>query len=758
MTSVSSKGLHESARLHVTGEASFIDDLAEPAGLLHGALLTSPHPRARILSHSGEAIRQWPGVHTVLFAEDLPVSSARLGSIAHDEPVLAASEVFAVGQVVALVAAESPDLARRAAAALEVSYEVLPALLTVDQAIEKQSFHTKPHIIQRGDVHEAFERSFLRLEGDFVSGGQEHFYLETQVAMVLPLEGGNFQVYSSTQHPSEVQADVARFLGLGRQQVVVQCSRMGGAFGGKESQASNVAVLATLGARFTGRPVKLRLDRPTDMNTTGKRHPWQSRYHAGFAEDGTIIALEVQTWGDGGWSADLSSPILDRCLFHLDSCYYIPSLRFEGRVVKTHRLSNTAFRGFGGPQGMLVIEEVMNQAAARLDMDPAELRSRNYYGPAPRDCTPYGQRVGSRNPLIHRKLIASSNYEERRRNIELNNERGGWTKRGIGYQGVKFGISFTNAFLNQAGALVLIFGDGTVQLNHGGTEMGQGLHSKMIAVCATELGVSPSTIRVMTTSTDKVPNTSPTAASSGSDLNGQAVAHACSKLKERLRPLAAELLGVAPDAPLDFFRGEVRGGGNSLTFASLVQQAWFRRISLAATGYYRTPGIHYDRDRGQGSPFQYFAFGGAVVEVEVNTLTGEHRILRVDILQDVGNSLLPAIDLGQIEGGFVQGCGWLTQEELVWSEEGHLLTLGPSTYKIPAVGDAPRDFRVKLLDRAAQGGVIHGSKAVGEPPFMLAIGVRTALEHAIASVAPKRVTLKAPATPEAILRAIEGIS
>lgn len=758
MTFSKATGLHESAHLHVTGEASFIDDLAEPAGLLHGALLTSPHARACIVSYSAEAISQWSGVHSVLFAEDLPVPSARLGSIAHDEPLLAEKEVYAVGQAVALVVADSPDLARRATAALEVDYQPMPALLTVDQAIESQSFHTEPHVIQRGHVEASLENAFLRLEGEFVSGGQEHFYLETQVAMALPLEGGNYKIHSSTQHPSEVQADVALFLGLGRQQVVVQCSRMGGAFGGKESQASNVAVLAALGAHFTGRPVKLRLDRATDMGTTGKRHPWQSRYRAGFAEDGTITAFEVQTWGDGGWTADLSSAILDRCLFHLDSCYYIPSLRFEGRVVKTHRLSNTAFRGFGGPQGMLVIEEVMNRAAARLKLDPAEIRSRNYYGAAPRDCTPYGQRVGSRNPQIHRELLANSDYEERRQKIESFNQRPGWTRRGIGYQGVKFGISFTNAFLNQAGALVLIFGDGTVQLNHGGTEMGQGLHSKMIAVCAKELGISPSDIRIMTTSTDKVPNTSPTAASSGSDLNGQAVADACAKLKARLRPLAAELLGVESDAPLDFFRGQVRGGGNSLTFAHLAQQAWFRRISLAATGYYRTPGIHYDRKQGQGSPFQYYAFGGAVVEVEVNTLTGEHRILRVDILHDVGNSLLPAIDRGQIEGGFVQGCGWLTQEELVWNEKGRLLTLGPSTYKIPAVGDAPRDFRVNLLDRAAQGGVIHGSKAVGEPPFMLAIGVRTALEHAISSVAPQRVTLGAPATPEAILRAIEGLS
>jgi xanthine dehydrogenase large subunit len=546
--------------------------------------------------------------------------------------------------------------------------------------------------------------------------------------------------------------------------IVVEVPRMGGGFGGKETQAAPFASLAALGARVTGRPVKVWLNRDQDMAFTGKRHPFWGRYDAGFDTEGRLLALKVELFSDGGWSSDLSRAILDRALFHLDNAYFVPALQFIGQAARTNLPSNTAFRGFGGPQGMFVMEEVLNRAAERLGMDPTVVRERNYYREAPENVTHYGQVVeGNRLPRIHAELLASSDYARRREEIEAFNAGSRWTKRGIGFQPVKFGISFTTSFLNQAGALVMLYTDGTVQLNHGGTEMGQGLHTKMRAVCAHELGVSPERVRVMHTATDKVPNTSATAASSGSDLNGQAVKQACEVLRERLRPVAARLLQLERGGEVDslvFTGGRVflpARAERSVSFAEVVHAAYLAQVSLSATGYYRTPDISYDRVAGRGKPFHYYAFGAAVVEVEVSGLTGEHRVRRVDILQDVGTSLVPSIDKGQVEGGFIQGQGWLTCEEVLFDAKGRLLTHSPDTYKIPAVGDAPEDFRVALLERAPQDNSIHGSKAVGEPPFMLAIGVVTALRQAIASFGPPRtpVELASPATPEAILRAVE---
>ncbi|QRK08683.1 xanthine dehydrogenase molybdopterin binding subunit [Archangium violaceum] len=754
---------HESGLKHTSGEALYVDDMPAPPGMLAGHLVTSPHAHARLSRKDASRARALPGVHAVLFAEDIPGEN-QVGPVIHDEPLFADGEVHFVGQTVALVLAESADLARRAAALVEVEYEPLPALLTLKAAVEAGSFHTTPHTIRRGEPEAALAAAPVRLAGECMTGAQDHFYLETQVALAVPGEDDAVHLWSSTQHPSEVQAIVAGVLGVGRHQVVVEVPRMGGGFGGKETQAAPFAALAALGARATRRPVKVWLNRDQDMAFTGKRHPFWGHYDAGFDAEGRLLALKVELFSDGGWSTDLSHAILDRALFHLDNAYFVPALQFVGRVARTNLPSNTAFRGFGGPQGMFVMEEVLNRAAERLGLDPAVVRERNFYRDAPSNVTPYGQPVeGNRLPRIHAELMASSDYVRRRAEIDAFNASSRWTKRGIGFQPVKFGISFTTSFLNQAGALVVVYTDGSVQLNHGGTEMGQGLHTKMRAVCAHELGVPPERVRVMNTATDKVPNTSATAASSGADLNGQAVKQACEVLRDRLRPVAARLLQLERGGEVDslvFTGGRVflpARPERSVSFAEVVHAAYLAQVSLSATGYYRTPDISYDRVAGRGKPFHYYAFGAAVVEVEVSGLTGEHRVRRVDILHDVGSSLVPSIDRGQVEGGFIQGLGWLTCEEVLFDAKGRLVTHSPDTYKIPAVGDAPEDFRVALLERASQDNTLHGSKAVGEPPFMLAIGAVTALRHAVAAFGQPctPVELASPATPEAILRAVE---
>jgi xanthine dehydrogenase large subunit len=763
--------LHESGLKHTSGEALYVDDLPTLPGTLVGLVITSPHARARLLRKDATRARALPGVHAILFAEDIPgendVSPVRG---AHDEPLLATDEVHCVGQAVGLVVAESAAICREAAALVELEYEELPACLSIQDAIARSSFipHPRfpgePHRIRRGDPEAALASAPVLIFGECMTGAQDHFYLETQVSLAALEEDGAVRLWSSTQHPSEVQEKVAEVLALGRHQVTVEVPRMGGGFGGKETQAAPFAALAALGARATRRPVKVWLNRDQDMEQTGKRHPFWARYEAGFDEQGRLLALRAELVADGGWSNDLSHSILDRALFHMDNAYFLPDIQVVGRVARTNQPSNTAFRGFGGPQGMYVVEEVLNRAAERLGLDPAEVRRRNYYREPPEHRTHYEQPVeGNRLPRIHAELIASSEYAQRRAEIERFNADSRWTKRGIGFQPVKFGISFTTSFLNQAGAFVVIYADGSVQLNHGGTEMGQGLHTKMRAVCAHELGVPLEQVRVMNTATDKVPNTSATAASSGSDLNGMAVKAACEELRERLRPIAARLLRAEGEEAqgLRFEGGQVRHPIHSeraVSFATVTHEAYLAQVSLSATGYYRTPDIGYDRATGRGRPFHYFAFGGAVVEVEISGLTGEHRVRRVDILHDVGSSLVPTIDKGQVEGGFIQGLGWLTCEEVLIDAKGRLLTHSPDTYKIPALGDAPEDFRTALLERAPQENTLHGSKAVGEPPLMLAIGAVTALRHAIGAFGPPRteVQLASPATPEAILRAVEA--
>jgi xanthine dehydrogenase molybdopterin binding subunit/xanthine dehydrogenase small subunit len=757
---------HESAHLHVTGQAAYADDQTAGAGMLEVWPVCSPHAHARITRRDATEARTLPGIHAVLLAEDIPGLNDT-GVVRRDEPLLAKDEVLYHGQIVALVVGNSQEACRAAAEKVVVEYEVLPAIFSIEEAIAKDSFHTEANIIRRGDAAGGFANSPHRLEGNFSCGGQDHFYLETQAAWARPGEDGTFFISSSTQHPSEVQAVVAHVLDLASNKVVVQVPRMGGAFGGKETQAVLPAALAALAAQKTGRAVRVRFNRDQDMAITGKRHPFLARFKAGFDANGLLLALQAELISNGGWSLDLSMAVTDRALFHLDNAYFIPSVEASGRVAKTNLASNTAFRGFGGPQGMLIIEEILDRVARQLGLAPELVRERNLYrGAGATNTTHYGQEIGdNRLQLIWQELKVSSRLNERRAELATWNAQHPHRKRGLAITPVKFGISFTVSHLNQAGALVIIYQDGSVQVNHGGTEMGQGLHTNIRAIAARELGIAPNKIRVMPTSTDKVPNTSATAASAGTDLNGAAVKAACETLITRLRPLAAKLLGQFLEAdPLAPHVRFAEGSAFSelkpelrIPFTDVVMKAYLDRVSLSATGYYATPGISWNRATGTGRPFHYFANGAAVTEVEVDEFTGMMEVLRTDILQDCGDSINTGINRGQVEGGFVQGLGWLTMEELKWDEHGRLLTHSPDTYKIPAVGDRPRVFNAKFLERATQPDVIHGSKAVGEPPLMLAISVREAIRDAVAAFgAPGGVIpLASPATSEAIFTSVQ---
>jgi xanthine dehydrogenase molybdopterin binding subunit/xanthine dehydrogenase small subunit len=751
---------HESGIRHVTGKAGYADDLAQQRPMLDVWPVMAPHARARIKRRNATVARLAPGVVAVLLAEDVPGHNL-IGPVRHDEPLFATDEVLFHGQIVAVVVGESIKACRAAAALVEIEYEEIPPILTIAEAVAQNSFHTEPHTIARGDCAGALAAAPLRLEGEFELGGQEHFYLETQAAWAEPLENGCVNVCSSTQHPSEIQAIVSEVLGVPRNKVVTQAPRMGGGFGGKETQGNPFAALVALAAVKTGRPVRLQLDRDVDMMLTGKRHPFQAKFAVGFDREGMLLAARVELISNGGWSLDLSQAIVDRALFHLDNAYYIPAVTFSGRVAKTNLASNTAFRGFGGPQGMLVMEEMIDRVARQLALFPEVVRERNLYrGSGETNTTHYLEEIGdNRIQECWKGVLQQADFTARRTQIAEWNRGHSRVKRGIAVTPVKFGISFTHLPYNQGGALVLIYSDGSVQVNHGGTEMGQGLHTKILGVAMRELGLPASSIRLMTTSTDKVPNTSATAASAGADLNGAAVAAACVTLRERLVPIAAEMLGIEA-AAVEFAHGcafERGNQNNKLPFAKICGKAYLERISLAATGYYRTPGIHWDWAKVAGRPFHYFACGAAVAEVEVDGYSGMHRVRRVDILHDVGESLNPGVDRGQIEGGFVQGMGWLTREELLWDKKGRLLTHSASTYQIPAISDAPADFRVTLLPNAAQSNVIHGSKAVGEPPLMLAISVREAIRDAVASfgAAGGEVRLASPATCEGIFLAIK---
>jgi len=751
---------HESAHLHVAGEATYIDDIREPRGTLHAAFGLSQRAHARLKSLDLDPVRAAPGVVAVFTAADVPGVND-VGPILHDDPILADREVQYLGQPVFLVVAETVDEARRAARLAVIEYEELPAILTIEAALAAQSFVIPTVKLERGDAGAALAAAPHRLAGRRRIGGQEQFYLEGQIALVVPRENGDMLVYNSTQHPGEAQQQVAHALGIGLHQVTVECRRMGGGFGGKETQGGLPACAAAIAARHLGRAVKMRYDRDDDITITGKRHDYLFDYDVGFDATGRVLGIELTFASRCGFSADLSGPVNDRTMMHADNCYHLPHVRIVSHRCKTNTQSNTAFRGFGGPQGMLAIEHVMDEIARHLALDPVTVRRANFYGPG-RDTTPYEMTVEDFvADQLFDELERSSHYAARRAAIAEWNAGSPVIKRGIAMTPVKFGISFTATFYNQAAALVHVYyADGTVLLNHGGTEMGQGLFTKVAQVVAHELGVSVDRVRVSASDTAKVPNASATAASSGSDLNGKAAQAAAREIRGRLAAFAAERYNVAAESVHFADNHVVIGDVARVTFAELARTAYYARVQLWADGYYRTPKIHYDPKTLKGRPFYYFAYGAAVAEMAIDTLTGETRCLRADILHDVGRSLNPALDLGQVEGGFVQGMGWLTAEELWWDGKGRLMTHAPSTYKIPVASDVPADFRVRLWERGENvEDSIHRSKAVGEPPLMLAISVFHAIKDAVASVGDGRASpvLNAPATPEEVLRAVDEL-
>ncbi|ODT89791.1 xanthine dehydrogenase molybdopterin binding subunit [Phenylobacterium sp. SCN 70-31] len=746
---------HDSAPRHVSGEALYIDDIPEPPGLLHLVAGRSDRAHARIVRLDLSAVRAAPGVVAVLTPADVPGRND-ISPFAGDDPLFAGDEVMFHGQPLFCVAAESLPKARAAAALAVVAYEDLPALLEAEAAVGAGSLIEPTQTLRLGDARAAIAAAPRRLSGRLRIGGQEHFYLEGQVALVIPGEGQDLHVWTSTQHPTETQHILARVLGCPDAAVTVEVRRMGGGFGGKETQSVQWAAMAALAARLTRRPAKIRLDRDDDMAMTGKRHDFVTDWRLGYDAEGRLRGAAFEMASRCGFSADLSHAINDRAMFHSDNAYALPAAEIVSHRARTHTVSNTAFRGFGGPQGMMGIERALDAVALDLGLDPLDVRLTNLYGVAG-DLTPYGQRVT--DAVAHElmtELAEACDYRARRAAVRRWNAGDGHLKRGLALTPVKFGISFTTTHLNQAGALVHVYTDGSIHLNHGGTEMGQGLNIKVAQVAADAFQVPLGSVRITSTRTDKVPNTSATAASSGSDLNGMAALDACEQIKARLAAWAREAFGHAPV----FTPDGVQVGPERLSFRDFVNRAWMARISLSAAGFYRTPDIHYDRATHTGRPFYYYAYGAACSEVAVDTLTGENRVLRTDILHDVGRSLNPAIDLGQIEGGFVQGMGWLTTEELVFDGEGRLTTHAPSTYKIPTAGDRPPVFNIAIWDRGEnREDTVHRSKAVGEPPLMLAISVFSALTDAVAAVGGHRVLpdLDAPATPERILAAVADV-
>ncbi|QIE44906.1 molybdopterin-dependent oxidoreductase [Pseudohalocynthiibacter aestuariivivens] len=808
---------HDAAPLHVTGRARYVDDIPTVSGTLHLCFGLSDVAFGTITALDVSAVRAANGVVDVLTADDLP-NGADVSPSAHDEPLLALGEVHYIGQPIFLVIARSHLAARKAARLASVEIDARRAILSIDDAIAANSrFEEGPRIYQKGDAATAIDAAVHRIDGSMEIGGQEHFYLEGQAALAIPQEGGDMLVHSSTQHPTEIQHKVAHALNVPMHNVRVETRRMGGGFGGKESQGNALAVACALAADRTGRPCKMRYDRDDDMMITGKRHDFRIIYRAGFDDTGRITGVEFTQYARCGWALDLSLPVADRAMLHSDNAYLLPNARIESHRLRTNTQSATAFRGFGGPQGMVGIERVMDHIAHALGRDPADVRRVNYYadmdagdaggrsapqvdtkqdcnappegtsgqkldeevpsdmdltsrgavrsvpsGPAPEvpenaQTTPYGQEVEDfiLNGMTD-KLLSSADYTARRAAVAEWNATNPILKKGLAFSPVKFGISFTLSHLNQAGALVHVYADGSVQINHGGTEMGQGLFQKVAQVAATAFGIDMRSVRITATDTGKVPNTSATAASSGSDLNGMAVKAACDTIRERMAGFLADYYQAAKDS-VQFEGGEVHLGTECLSFAAAAQLTYEHRISLSSTGFYATPKLAWDRIKGTGRPFFYFAYGAALTEVVLDTLTGENRILRADIVHDAGASLNAALDIGQIEGGYVQGAGWLTTEELVWDDAGRLRTHAPSTYKIPACGDRPVVFNVALWEGENREETIYRSKAVGEPPLMLGISAFLALSDAVAACGRGYPALDSPATPERLLAAIQRV-
>ena len=752
---------HDSAHKHVSGKAEYIDDTPEPAGTLHGCVGLANVTHAKIKKLDLRAVRNSPGVVAVLTHQDIPGVNDISPTGLHDEPVFAEHTIEFHGQPMFAVIAETRHQARIAATKAVLKHQNLPHCVDVVDAEQAgYPFVTKPLTLKLGDARKAVKKAEHRLAGELRIGGQDHFYLEGHIAMAIPGEDDDVLVYSSTQHPSEVQHMVAHVLGCPTHAVVVNTRRMGGGFGGKETQSNLYASIAALAAKKLDRAVKIRPDRDDDMIATGKRHDFHCRYEVGFDHSGVITGLKADLAARCGFSADLSGPVTDRALFHVDNCYFLENALLRSKPLKTNTVSNTAFRGFGGPQGMVMGERVIEEIAYALGVDPLEIRKRNFYAKGRRNITPYHQTV--EDNIIHRlvsELEKSAHYKARRKKVLAYNRSSTVLKKGIALTPVKFGISFTATWYNQAGALLHIYRDGSIQINHGGTEMGQGLNTKVAQIVADAFALDMARVKITATNTSKVPNTSATAASSGSDLNGMAALNAAETLKNRLIRFAGEHYAV-DRSKVSFRNGQVQVGRKSIAFAALIEQAYHARVQLSTTGFYKTPKIHWDRDKGTGRPFYYFAYGAAASEVTIDTLTGEYQVDRTDIIHDVGKSLNPAIDRGQVEGGFIQGMGWLTTEELWWDDAGRLRTHAPSTYKIPLASDRPPVFNVNLADWSKnKERTVKRSKAVGEPPFMLAISVLEAISMAVASVADYKICprLDTPATPERVLMAIERL-
>ncbi|MEM9732559.1 MAG: xanthine dehydrogenase molybdopterin binding subunit [Pseudomonadota bacterium] len=750
---------HDSARRHVRGEAIYIDDMPELPGTLHIAPILSTIAHGTITGIDSQQARDADGVKAVLFAADIPGRNEAAPILAN-EPIFAAGEVLHLGQIIGCVVAQTMAQAIQAAALVRVSYDERPALYDVERAYDADE-HTHPtQHLNSGDATKALEESPHRFTGSFTMGGQDHFYLETMVAYAQPGEDDEMLVWSSTQHPTEVQVHVALALGVKNHEVEAKVRRMGGAFGGKESQATIIACIAAVAAKKTGKPCRFRLRRHDDMAATGKRHGFTMRYDAGLDETGRFKGIAIEALANSGHVADLSGPVVTRALTHFDNCYHLPATDFTGFAAKTNTVSNTAFRGFGGPQGMLATEAIIDRIAREMGMDPNALRAVNYYGPDTGEVTPYDQPVeDNRIRDVVDRVMANAQWDKRRAEIDRFNAENRVLKKGLAMMPVKFGISFNLTALNQAGSLVHVYQDGSVHLNHGGTEMGQGLYTKVAQVVADVFGLPLEDVKITASTTDKVPNTSATAASSGSDLNGAAAYNAAKTIRERMVAVAAEHFECRTDEII-FRGGRVMFENQAMTFGALAKQCWFKRVSLSAAGFYATPKIHWDAATMKGRPFFYYTYGASVSEVVIDTLTGENRCLRTDIVQDCGKPLNPTLDLGQIEGAFVQGMGWLTCEELWWDEKGRLRTVGPSTYKIPGSRDVPPAFKVEILDdKPNREETVFRSKAIGEPPLMLAISVWLALRDAVSSLSGGRFAaeLDAPATPEAVLFAVDAM-
>ncbi len=749
---------HESAALHVAGEATYVDDIPELAGTRYIALGLSQQAHARIKSIDLDAVTAAPGVVAVITADDIPASN-NCGPIVSDDPILADGLVQFLGQPVFAAVAVSQTAARKAVMLAQIEYQPLPAVLDLATGKRQQSWVLPPMRLRRGDADAALRFSKHGKSGEISVGGQEQFYLEGQISYAVPKEDGCLHLWCSTQHPTEMQHVVAHALGIDFNRVVVEMRRMGGGFGGKESQSAIFACIASVAAWRLKCPIKLRLDRDDDMSITGKRHGFEFEYEVGYDDRGLIQAAKIDMAARAGFSADLTGPVVTRAVCHFDNAYYLGDVAIDAYSVKTNTQSNTAFRGFGGPQGAFAMEYIIDDIARDLDLDPLQVRRLNFYGQEERNTTPYGQTV--KDNVIHElvaELETSSDYHARREAVAAFNRDNEILRKGLALTPLKFGISFNVVHFNQAGALVHVYVDGTVLVNHGGTEMGQGLHTKVSQVVALELGIDIGQVRATANDTSKVANTSATAASTGADLNGKAAQDAARKIRNRLAKLVAAKFDADP-ADIEFAGGEVGCGDQRISFRELVVEAYHERIQLWSDGFYKTPGLSWDRDKMQGSPFYYFSYGASVSEVVIDTLTGESRLLRADILHDAGNSINPAIDVGQVEGAFIQGMGWLTSEELKWNDQGRLTTHAPSTYKIPTITDCPANFTTRLFRNHNHEDTILRSKAVGEPPLLLPFSVFFAIRDAIASIACNRVDppLRAPATAEAILDAVDAL-